>query len=108
MAVLQKLDHPNIVKYYETYNDFKYIYLVMEYIPGRQLFKYLTDPQFKNQSETRICTLMRSIVSAIAHCHAQGVIHRDVKPENIMVDSSGMVKLLDFGLSKNTKSVADK
>jgi len=41
--VLNKLDHPNIVKYYETYNDYKFIYLVMEYIKGKQLFKYLAE-----------------------------------------------------------------
>jgi calcium-dependent protein kinase len=43
VAVLNKLDHPNIVKYYETYNDYKFIYLVMEYIKGKQLFKYLAE-----------------------------------------------------------------
>lgn len=41
VAVLNKLDHPNIVKYYETYNDYKFIYLVMEYVKGKELFKYL-------------------------------------------------------------------
>mgnify|MGYP002634100943 CR=1 FL=1 len=42
VAILNKLDHPSIVKYYETYNDVRYIYLVMEFIKGRQLFKHIT------------------------------------------------------------------
>ena len=103
MAILQRLDHPNIVKYLETYNDYKYIYLVMEYIKGSNLIRYLSS--YNQHNEQRTCSIMRDIVSAIAHCHAQGVIHRDIKPENIMVDSSNKVKLLDFGLSKTTKGV---
>ena len=43
VAILNQLDHPNIVKYYETYNDQKYIYLVMEYIPGKPLFDRITE-----------------------------------------------------------------
>lgn len=46
-------------------------------------------------------------MSAIAHCHAQNVIHRDIKPENVMIDKNSMVKLLDFGLSKNSGKVSD-
>ena len=68
VAILQKLDHPNIVKYLETYNDYKYIYLVMEYINGQQLIRYLSS--HVQHSELRTCTLMKDIVSAIAHCHA--------------------------------------
>ena len=68
VAVLNKLDHPNIVKYYETYNDFRYIYLVMEYVKGQVLFKHLT--QKTDHSEKRICAYMKQIMGAIAHCHA--------------------------------------
>lgn len=106
VAVLNKLDHPNIVKYIETYNDYKFIYLVMEYIKGKQLFKYLAEQT--DHSEKRTCGYMLDIVRAIAHCHAQNVIHRDIKPENIMVDKESRVKLLDFGLSKNAKGVKDQ
>ena len=87
VAVLNKLDHPNIVKYYETYNYYKFIYLVMEYVKGKELFKYLA--QQTDHSEKRTCGYMQDIVSAIAHCHAQQVIHRDIKPENIMVYRKG-------------------
>ena len=45
VAILNKLDHPNIVNYYETYNDYKYVYLVMEFIPGKVLTKHLLDEQ---------------------------------------------------------------
>ncbi len=103
--VLNKLDHPCIVKYYETYNDYKFIYLVMEFVKGKELFKHLAAQQ--GHSEKRTCAIIRDITSALAHCHAQQVIHRDIKPENIMVDASGRIKLLDFGLSKNAQGVKD-
>ena len=104
IAILRKLDHPNIVKYIECYNDQKYIYLVMEYIPGKQLFEHIT-ADTKRISEAQICSYMRQIVSAIAYCHSQNILHQDIKPENIMITHDGNVKLIDFGLSHD---VGDK
>lgn len=49
MAVLCKLDHPNIVNYYETYNDFRYVYLVMEYVPGKVLNKYFVEGKVNSE-----------------------------------------------------------
>lgn len=98
--ILTKLDHPNIVKYYETYVDEKYIYLVMEYIGGGELFEKIA--QQKNQvfSEEMAAIYMRKLFGALHHMHSQKVVHRDIKPENIMIASNGEVKLIDFGLSK--------
>ena len=100
IAILHTLDHPSIVKYFETYDDNKFIYLVMEYIEGQQLFDKIS--QKKNQlfTEQEAAHYMRELFSALNHCHAQGIIHRDIKPENIMVTESGSVRLIDFGLSK--------
>lgn len=55
VAILIKLDHPNIVKYYETYNDNKFIYLVQEYIAGKQLFQYITSQPESRFSEKQAC-----------------------------------------------------
>ena len=97
---MTKLDHPNIVKYYETYVDEKYIYLVMEYIGGGELFEKIA--QQKNQvfSEEMAAIYMKKLFGALHHMHSQKVVHRDIKPENIMIASNGEVKLIDFGLSK--------
>lgn len=56
VAVLNKLDHPCIVKYFETYNDYKFIYLVMEFVKGKELFKYLAAQN--DHSEKRICAII--------------------------------------------------
>ena len=98
--ILTKLDHPNIVKYYETYIDEKYIYLVMEYIGGGELFEKIA--QQKNQvfSEEMAADYMKKLFGALHHMHSQKVVHRDIKPENIMLSQNDELKLIDFGLSK--------
>ena len=103
VAILNKLDHPNIVKYFETYDDTKYIYLVMEYISGCQLFDKITQQDNQTFGEREAASYMEKLFQAINHCHAQGVIHRDIKPENIMITDSGSVRLIDFGLSKASR-----
>ena len=83
--ILTKLDHPNIVKYYETYVDDKYIYLVMEYIGGGELFDKIATQENQVFSEEIAKEYMRKLLGACHHMHSQGVVHRDIKPENIMV-----------------------
>ena len=100
-AILQSLDHPNIVKYYETRYGSEYVYIVMEYCSGGELFqKILKEEVF---CELEAGNIMQKLLRAIAHCHANGIAHRDIKPENIMYasdDPDSEVKLIDFGLSK--------
>ena len=101
---MTRLDHPNIVKYFETYDDTKYIYLVMEYCPGGELFDKIASQKDQLFNESEACVIMEELFRAINHCHANGIVHRDIKPENIMIGKDGNIKLIDFGLSKRSKS----
>ena len=104
VGILSRLDHPNIVRYYETFDDVKYMYIVMEYCNGGELLDRLTFQERKAFTEAEAARIMKKLFRAINHCHASGVIHRDIKPENIMYGRDGEVKLIDFGLSKIVKS----
>ena len=104
VAILNQLDHPNIVKYYETYDDSKYIYLVMEFIDGLPLFDMITSQKNQTFTEEIAAGYMKSLFQAVNHCHAVNVIHRDIKPENIMITKEGQVRLIDFGLSRASKN----
>jgi len=106
VRILTNLDHANIVKYYETYDDNKYMYLVMEYCPGGELFDKIASQQNQMFNESDACQIMDKLFRAVNHCHANGVVHRDIKPENIMIGSDGELKLIDFGLSKQSKNKA--
>ncbi|KAL7456726.1 hypothetical protein ACHAWC_008211, partial [Mediolabrus comicus] len=97
ISVLRSLDHPNIVKAYEVYETKHNIYVVMEFCSGGDLYSRV--PYVESQA-ARIIT---QICSAINHMHSNGIIHRDIKMENIMFESNdegAKVKVLDFGLSK--------
>lgn len=95
---MQRLDHPNIVKYFETYDDIKYIYLCMELCQGGELFQHVIESK-ESFTEKKCAEYFMKLAKALEHCHSQGIIHRDIKPENIMFDNHGEVKFIDFGLA---------
>ena len=102
--LLKKVDHPNIVEYFETYDDKQYLYLVMELCTGGELFDSHDDyiKQGKPYTEKKACDVVSKCLDALQHCHALGITHRDIKPENIMFGKDGEVRLVDFGLAKDT------
>ena len=100
--ILRSLDHPNIVKYFETYEDECYLHIVMEYIAGDNLFRVLTDQKGFKFTERAISKIITCLLKAVLFLHHNGIIHRDIKPENIVFvepDNFNALKLIDFGLS---------
>jgi len=101
LAILSTVDHPNIIRYHETYSDFRYVHIVMELCTGGELFeKIVAEHKFNEQ---KAASLMRKILSSIKHLHEIGICHRDLKPENFLYATKSEdpeIKLIDFGLSK--------
>ena len=98
--ILKQLDHPNIVKFYDYIETNLKIYIIMEYIKGGTL-KRLIETKL-SFSENEACIIIEKLLSAIAYIHSKNVCHRDVKPENIMMNDYNdltSLKLVDFGLS---------
>ena len=101
LQTLRRLDHPNVIKFYETYQDDRYFYLVMEYCSGGELLDKIAKQGKLNEDE--VANIMQKAFSAVKYLHTLGVVHRDLKPENFMFssnDSDSEAKIIDFGLSK--------
>ncbi|KAI9296578.1 Pkinase-domain-containing protein [Neoconidiobolus thromboides FSU 785] len=97
LRLLPLLDHPNIVKVYEVIEDEERYMIVMEHISGGELFQYIVKNRRVNERESRY--FFRQIVSALQYCHHNSIIHRDMKPENLLLDSKMQIKLIDFGFA---------
>ncbi|OMJ79323.1 hypothetical protein SteCoe_20664 [Stentor coeruleus] len=100
IRVLSIMDHPNIIKLYEFYEDEAYFYLVTEYLGGGELFDYIINS--KVLSEPVAAHFMSQLLSAISYCHDNNIIHKDIKPENLLLDRNSpdaILKLIDFGSS---------
>merc|ERR1719282_1056039 len=97
VRIMKKLDHPNIVRLYEVIETEKTLYLVMEYASGGEVFDYLVAHGRMKEKEAR--QKFRQIVSAVQYCHQRGIIHRDLKAENLLLDAEMNMKLADFGFS---------
>ncbi len=95
-----KLNHPNIVQAIDVGEAGGYHYFVMEYVEGKTLADDLTSG--KVFSEKEAVEIIIQVALALEHAHARGLIHRDVKPKNIMMSKSGGVKLADMGLARET------
>ena len=91
------LNHPNIVKLLEVIDTEETLFVVMEYLSGGDLFTYLEAQGRLTEGEAR--GVFRQLVSALQHCHQRGVVHRDVKLNNILIDANNTIKISDFGLS---------
>ncbi len=96
------LDHPNIVRAYdidhEIDKDTEIHFLVMEYVNGRSLQEVIKEDGMLSVEDT--AEYMRQAALGLAHAHTAGLVHRDVKPGNLLVDTNGVVKLLDLGLAR--------
>ena len=108
LEVMRQIDHPNVIKYFETYEDEKYIHIVMELCTGGDLLDKLID--LGSLTETYVASIMKSLLFAVNHLHSLGICHRDLKPENFLFENTqpdSQIKIIDFGMSVKRTSVTD-
>ncbi|TPX70577.1 hypothetical protein SpCBS45565_g01610 [Spizellomyces sp. 'palustris'] len=95
--IMRMLDHPNIVQLIEVMETKRELYLVLEYAPGGEVLDYIVAHGRLKESEAK--KFVRQIVEALKYCHDRNVVHRDLKAENLLLNSSMQIKISDFGLS---------
>ncbi len=100
-----KLSHPNIVGVYDQGADGQYLYLVMEYVPGRTLRALLRERGWLPWQEA--LSVIDPVLAGLAAAHRAGIVHRDVKPENVLITADGRVKVVDFGLARASAAVGN-
>ncbi|KAF1836021.1 Pkinase-domain-containing protein [Decorospora gaudefroyi] len=98
ICIMKLLDHPNIVRLYDIWENRDELYLIMEFVEGGELFSYIHEQG--GLSEIHTVHIFRQIIAALIYCHRINIHHRDLKPENILLDRDTMtVKLVDFGMA---------
>lgn len=105
IATMRQFNHPNLINFLTSYfidTDLKKeLWIVMEYMPGGALTDVVMETVMK---ERQIAYVTREVLKALDFLHAKGVIHRDIKSDNVLVDLKGKVKVTDFGFSANVKA----
>lgn len=103
VEILQKIDHPNVIKYANIIDGRKHLYIVLEYVSGGDLFDRITKGRL---SERTACLYFTQILKAVQYLHSLGIAHRDMKPENILLTTNKEIKVTDFGLANFAKDNA--
>ncbi|KAL4424202.1 hypothetical protein ABPG75_001503 [Micractinium tetrahymenae] len=103
VQLLQQFDHPNIVRYLGTEKTEESLNIFLEYVPGGSIASLLA--KFGSFKESVIRVYTKQILLGLEYLHSKGVMHRDIKGANILVDNTGLVKLADFGASKKLEDL---
>ncbi|CAD8067257.1 unnamed protein product [Paramecium primaurelia] len=99
--ILKLIRHKHVIQLYEIIETKKYIFLVMEFCDGGELFDYIVKHQ--KLSEIEACKFIQELISGIEYIHKLNIVHRDLKPENLLLDYQKSLKIVDFGLSNTYK-----
>ncbi|KAH3674324.1 hypothetical protein WICMUC_003396 [Wickerhamomyces mucosus] len=97
IIIMKLLNHPNVLRLYDVWETSKYLYLILEYVEGGELFDLLVERGPLDEYEA--IKYFRQIIMGISYCHALGICHRDLKPENLLLDHDLNIKLADFGMA---------
>ena len=98
---MYRVHHPNVVKLFGHFEDNKYCYFIMEYIPGGNVYNLVPKNGIKTVPIKTIASIMKDVISAVYFLHHMypPIIHRDIKPENVVLTQNMQAKLTDFGWS---------
>ncbi len=101
IEILKKMDHPNIIKLFEVFESDRSIYLIMEECKGGEIFDRIIEhiQNKKMYSEKDAANIIQQVMSCIQYCHNHNICHRDLKPDNMILNELGYLKLIDFGTS---------
>ena len=101
IEIMYRVHHPNVVKLFGHFEDNKYCYFIMEYIPGGNVYNLVPKNGFRTVPIQTIASIMKDVISAVYCLHHMSppIIHRDIKPENVVLDQNMKAKLTDFGWS---------
>ncbi|KAG4084706.1 Pkinase-domain-containing protein [Neocallimastix lanati (nom. inval.)] len=100
--IISKVHHPFIVNMFCTFQDVKYLYMIMEYIIGGELFLHLRRAGNFPPPQARFYAA--EVILALEYLHSLDIVYRDLKPENILIDQTGHIKITDFGFAKKVES----
>ena len=106
VEILISLKHENVVRYVDAMSDGRFLYLIMEKCSGGELFdKILSEKRIRENDSVLI---FNQVLRAIEYIHELKIVHRDIKSENFLLSSNGLIKLIDFGLSVRLRSDSDR
>lgn len=97
VVIMKLIEHPNIINLYDIWENRGELYLVLEHVPGGELFDYVSSNGALPEEEA--VRLFRQIIAGLSYCHRFNICHRDLKPENILLDDKRNIKLADFGMA---------
>ena len=101
VLILKRCSHKNIIRLLEVFENKKYLFIVQEYAAQGDLLAYVKEKGKLTESEAK--GIFKQIIHGVQHCHQQAILHRDIKLDNILIDTNMVVKICDFGVSRFVK-----